>query len=99
MTSSIPRELVSRRLVQRRFISLGVIDARELKVAMRALGFEPKREEIKRMIAEVDREGHGVIHFQDFLDLMTIKMVHLTPTPTTDRFLHSHRRTEILRRR
>ena len=44
-------------------ILLGVIDARELKVAMRALGFEPKREEIKKMIAEVDREGSGVIQF------------------------------------
>ena len=45
------------------FMFLGVIDARELKVAMRALGFEPKREEIKKMIAEVDREGQGVIQF------------------------------------
>ena len=26
---------------------------------MRALGFEPKKEEIKKMIAEVDREGKG----------------------------------------
>ena len=32
----------------------GKIDAKELKVAMRALGFEPKREELKRMISEVD---------------------------------------------
>jgi centrin-1 len=30
---------------------------------MRALGFEPKREEIKKMIAEVDRDGSGVIQF------------------------------------
>jgi centrin-1 len=30
-------------------------------VAMRALGFEPKKEEVKKMIAEVDREGKGVI--------------------------------------
>ena len=29
----------------------GNIDAKELKVAMRALGFEPKREEIKQLIA------------------------------------------------
>lgn len=43
---------------------------------MRALGFEPKKEEIKRMIADVDREGRGVIEFQDFLDLMTVKMVN-----------------------
>ena len=30
---------------------------------MRALGFEPKKEEIKKMIAEVDRDGRGVIEF------------------------------------
>lgn len=53
------------------------IDAKELKVAMRALGFEPKKEEIKKMIAEVDREGRGVIEFQDFIDLMTVKMVNV----------------------
>jgi Ca2+-binding EF-hand superfamily protein len=47
----------------------------ELKVAMRALGFEPKKEEVKRMIADVDREGKGVIEFPDFLELMTVKMV------------------------
>ena len=28
----------------------GTIDVKELKVAMRALGFEPKKEEIKKMI-------------------------------------------------
>ena len=49
----------------------------ELKVAMRALGFEPKKEEIKRMIADVDREGKGVIEFPDFLELMTVKMVFI----------------------
>lgn len=48
----------------------------ELKVAMRALGFEPKKEEIKRMVADVDREGKGVVEFPDFLELMTVKMVH-----------------------
>lgn len=26
---------------------------------MRALGFEPKKEEIKKMIAEIDKEGSG----------------------------------------
>ena len=29
---------------------VGQIDAKELKVAMRALGFEPKKEEIRKMI-------------------------------------------------
>ena len=42
---------------------------------MRALGFEPKKEEVKKLIAEVDKEGSGTIEFQDFLELMTVKMV------------------------
>ena len=35
--------------------SSGTIDAKELKVAMRALGFEPKKEEIKKMISDIDK--------------------------------------------
>lgn len=45
------------------------------QVAMRALGFEPKKEEIKKMIAEVDKDGTGKISFADFLAIMTQKMV------------------------
>ncbi|XP_020773258.1 uncharacterized protein cetn4 [Boleophthalmus pectinirostris] len=52
----------------------GVIDVKELKVAMRALGFEPKKEEIKKMIADIDKEGSGTINFDDFLNMMTAKM-------------------------
>ena len=33
----------------------GTIDYHELKVAMRAMGFEPKRDEVRRMIYESDR--------------------------------------------
>lgn len=35
------------------------IDAKELKVAMRALGFEPKKEEIKKMISDIDKDGQN----------------------------------------
>ncbi|XP_069025528.1 uncharacterized protein cetn4 isoform X2 [Embiotoca jacksoni] len=52
----------------------GTIDVKELKVAMRALGFEPKKEEIKKMIADIDKEGSGLINFDDFLSIMTLKM-------------------------
>lgn len=45
------------------------------QVAMRALGFEPKKEEIKKMIAEVDKDATGKISFVDFLSVMTQKMV------------------------
>ena len=50
--------------------SNGVIDSKELKVAMRALGFEPKKEEIRRVLNEVDKAGEGVIKFDDFVDIM-----------------------------
>lgn len=42
---------------------------------MRALGFEPKKEEIKKMISEIDKEGTGKMNFGDFLTVMTQKMV------------------------
>ena len=35
----------------------GNIDTKDLKVAMRALGFEPRKEEIKKMLVEVDKGG------------------------------------------
>ncbi len=54
---------------------VGAIDAKELKVAMRALGFEPKKEEIRRIIQDIDRSGEGFIKFEDFFDIMNIKMV------------------------
>merc|ERR1711988_715202 len=52
----------------------GSIDAKELKVAMRALGFEPKKDEIHKMIADVDDSGDGEIDFDEFLKMMTTKM-------------------------
>ena len=39
----------------------GSIDAKELKVAMRALGFEPKKEEIQKMIQDVDDDGRAAL--------------------------------------
>nr|NP_001232795.1 centrin-2 [Taeniopygia guttata]ACH45424.1 putative centrin 2 variant 2 [Taeniopygia guttata] len=52
----------------------GSIDVKELKVAMRALGFEPKKEEIKKMISDIDKEGTGKISFSDFLAAMSQRM-------------------------
>lgn len=65
----------------------GIIDMKDLKVALRALGFEPAKEEIKRLISELnngnssnnrdrekDKEGQVSIDFNDFLEIMTTKM-------------------------
>merc|ERR1711991_916698 len=52
----------------------GAIDVRELKAAMRALGFEVKKEELKKMISDIDNDGNGSIEFGVFLEMMTGKM-------------------------
>ena len=31
----------------------------------RALGFEPKKEEVKKMIADIDKDGSGTIDFEE----------------------------------
>merc|ERR1712137_503114 len=41
----------------------GTIETQELKIAMRALGFEPKQEEIDKMVRDVDDDGSGSVDF------------------------------------
>ncbi|CAN0864132.1 Pentatricopeptide repeat-containing protein At1g11290, chloroplastic [Linum grandiflorum] len=52
----------------------GTIDAKELNVAMRALGFEMTEEQITQMIADVDKDGSGAIDFDEFVHMMTAKI-------------------------
>ncbi|KAL8434507.1 hypothetical protein Efla_000023 [Eimeria flavescens] len=75
----------------------GTIDVKEVRVALRALGYEPSRDELKRLVAEVERNRKvsgnpdagdkprssiressrpslGQLDFNDFLELMKIKM-------------------------
>ncbi|MEQ2189313.1 Centrin-3 [Goodea atripinnis] len=42
------------------------IDYHELKVAMRALGFEVKKVDVLKILKDYDREGNGKITFEDF---------------------------------
>ena len=49
---------------------------------MRALGFEPKKEELKQMIAGVETDGTGAIDFNDFLKIMSQKMSERDPKVT-----------------
>ena len=51
-----------------------VIDSNALKVVLRALGFEPRKEEVRKMIASVDKSGSGTIDFNEFLKLLLDKM-------------------------
>jgi len=46
---------------------------------MKALGCEPKPGEIEKMIADVDDDGGGEIGFDEFLKMMTHKILNKDP--------------------
>ena len=52
----------------------GSIDARELKAAMRALGFEVKKQEIKKIMQDLDKSVNEKINYNEFLSIMTPRM-------------------------
>lgn len=61
----------------------GLLDVHEMKVAMKALGFEVKKEEVVRMMDDVgcmrDQHGQAFINLQEFSDLMTEKISQRDP--------------------
>jgi Ca2+-binding EF-hand superfamily protein len=52
----------------------GTIDPNELKSAMKNLGLEAKNHTVYQMISDIDKDGTGDIDFDEFLDLMTVKL-------------------------
>jgi Ca2+-binding EF-hand superfamily protein len=54
--------------------SNGLIDAKELKAAMRALGFQVKKAEVRKMIVDINKEEAGAISLEDFVEIMTGRM-------------------------
>ena len=52
----------------------GSIDYHELKVAMRALGFDVKKQEVLQIMRDYCEDGSGQIDFDEFLQIMTDKI-------------------------
>ena len=44
----------------------GAVDYHELKVAMKALGFDLRKAEVLKTLKDHDKHGHGVMDFEDF---------------------------------
>merc|ERR1719506_1391956 len=57
----------------------GAIDAKELKVAMQALGFEPSNDEIAKMMADIDVDGNATVELEEFIEMMEGKMSYKVP--------------------
>ena len=52
----------------------GSIDYKELKTAMKALGFNTNKDDMQKIISEIDADGSGEIEFPEFMQMMTGKM-------------------------
>merc|ERR1712162_22901 len=52
----------------------GAVDFTELMTAMKALGFEPKKDEIAKMVKEMDKDGDQTVDFEEFCIMMAEKM-------------------------
>ncbi|KAJ8339561.1 hypothetical protein SKAU_G00363470 [Synaphobranchus kaupii] len=55
------------------------IDYHELKVAMRALGFDVKKADVLKILKDYDREGTGKITFEDFTEVVTDRILDRDP--------------------
>ncbi|TDH67039.1 hypothetical protein CCR75_007483 [Bremia lactucae] len=53
----------------------GTIDPKELRAAMQSLSFEAKNPTNYQIVGDIDADLSGLIDFNEFLDLMTAKMV------------------------
>eukprot|EP00668_Euglena_longa_P048026 GGOE01065073.1.p1 GENE.GGOE01065073.1~~GGOE01065073.1.p1 ORF type:complete len:179 (+),score=71.49 GGOE01065073.1:66-602(+) len=53
----------------------GTIDAKDLKVALRALGYEPQKDKLKKIISEIDKDSmSGTLLFDEFKKIMAEKL-------------------------
>lgn len=50
----------------------GCIDYHELKVAMRALGFDLKKAEVLKLLRDHDKTNHGLMDFEDFAKISAL---------------------------
>merc|ERR1712006_29825 len=52
----------------------GAVDTSELHTAMKALGFEPKKEEIEKMVRDMDKDGDATVDLEEFYIMMAEQM-------------------------
>lgn len=55
------------------------IDYHELKVAMRALGFDLKKAEVLKLLRDHDKTNHGLMEYEDFAKIMAEKILARDP--------------------
>jgi len=57
----------------------GSIDYHELKVAMRALGFDLKKAEVLKILRDHDKTNHGLMDYEDFVKILSERILARDP--------------------
>ena len=57
----------------------GCVDYRELKVSMRALGFDVKKTEVMELMKRYDRNDTGSIQWDDYFEILSEKYLNRDP--------------------
>jgi centrin-3 len=57
----------------------GCVDYRELKVSMRALGFDVKKAEVLELMKKYDRNDTGSIQWEDYYEILSEKYLNRDP--------------------
>ncbi|KAJ7764464.1 hypothetical protein B0H14DRAFT_370897 [Mycena olivaceomarginata] len=57
----------------------GAVDYHELKVAMRALGFDVKKAEVLKILRDHDKSGNNLMDFEDFAKIMSERILARDP--------------------
>ena len=57
----------------------GTIESSKLKLAMKALGFEPSEEEVSTLLGQLDKENKGTFSCEDFTKVISQKMLEMDP--------------------
>lgn len=57
----------------------GLISTKDIKIALRSIGFEPTKKEILHMIGDLDPDSNGMITLPMFIRMMTRKREETNP--------------------
>ncbi|GBE59309.1 centrin [Babesia ovata] len=57
----------------------GRIEARELKMVLKALGFDPSTDEMYSIMSMVDKDGFGTVTYDDYFKIVKTKILDRDP--------------------
>jgi len=74
----------------------GAVDYHELKVAMRALGFDLKKAEVLKTLRDHDKTGHGLLEYDDFVKISCVFSFFFSSTFTLRLAVSLHAREKLM---